>query len=480
MLFTIFRRELLDHLMSVRFALSVALTVALMALNGVLFAGGEFGERMTSWRDAVKHTADHVETKSGEGLAELGIRGPGWLVKQPSPLVLCASGRDEFLPPSIDAFTGSTTSSSRWDMKIHMPWFLRYSTPPRAPDAGVLSDFAEIDWVFAIGFAMSLMALLLTYDGICGERESGTLRLLLSGPVPRFAVLAGKFLAALAVLSAALVAGVAINLLIISLFGAMELTAALGWKVLAMATAAVLYLAFFVAMGLLVSARAERPAASLVSLLLIWTVLLVLLPNTTAGVVSYLGAPKLEHQERHDAVEALWEEHQIDRQQSPVGKDEHKPYEYVKVFTDYVQARLRVEQQYEEEFLRRQLAPVELGRSLNRASPYGVFQYAMESLADTGLPRHRRFMATAREYEKVFRQFVFERDQAEADSYHLFGMHDGMSTEPVPVEVVPVFGEDLSAGRTIGDTAPDLALLGLFALAALMGANVAFLRREIT
>jgi len=66
-------------------------------------------------------------------------------------------------------------------------------------------------------FFIPLIALLLTYDSIVGEAERGTLILLLSYPVARWQVIAGKFCGALVLLSLAILlgygsAGIAIGL----------------------------------------------------------------------------------------------------------------------------------------------------------------------------------------------------------------------------------------------------------------------------
>jgi len=56
-------------------------------------------------------------------------------------------------------------------------------------------------------FLVPLIALLLSYDAIAGELERGTIALLLSYPVSRSAVVAGKFLGASAILAVAAVLG---------------------------------------------------------------------------------------------------------------------------------------------------------------------------------------------------------------------------------------------------------------------------------
>lgn len=478
MTFLLFRRELADHLMSLRFSLSLLIAVALMAVNGILFSGASYELRVERYQEGLASRQTWLAQRVGH-LGDLAERGPGVLHKRPSPLGFAATGREEFLPASVDAHSTSSYGGS-WGFMVLGPWHLRYGSPQAPPATGIVPDFVEVDWVFVAGFCLSLMALLLTYDGICGERAEGTLRLVLAGPVPRHAILLAKFGAAWAVLAAALAIGLAVSLLILVLTGPVALDGALWGRVGLIYAAACLYLASFVGLGLFVSARSGAPASSLVSLLLAWTVLLVLLPNTTAGVVSYFQEPEADWKAHQAQLDALMEERRIWKQHSPVAEGQRPPREFVQIFSDYLAERLRLERPFEEERLRRQLEPVELGRALNRASPYGTFQFAVESLAGTGLPRHLRFLEAARQYERAFRQFVDERDQADPASYHLFGLAPGLSAEPVPVEAVPAFHEDLSLGTTLAGTATDLALLALFALVAFMAAHAAFLRGDVT
>ena len=63
-------------------------------------------------------------------------------------------------------------------------WKLKY------PDANInMKDvgpnISQVDWAFIIGYVLSLIALLFTFDAISGERERGTLRLMLANSIPR-------------------------------------------------------------------------------------------------------------------------------------------------------------------------------------------------------------------------------------------------------------------------------------------------------
>ena len=477
MISAILRRELADHLTSLRFALTLLITAALMAVNGVVFSGSDRERAQERYQDQLKSAEDRLEGLAGS-LGELAVMGPGALAKRPSPLSFVAFGREDFLPATIMAQRTSTYGGN-WGFMIHMPWSLDYQEPAAPPAAGVVPDFIEVDWVFIVGFCLSLMALLLTYDGICGERREGTLKLALSGPVPRSSLLLGKFAAAWIVLAAALTVGVVLNLVVLGLAGPVELGIDLFLRLAPVHLACLLYLACFVGLGLLVSCLSERPSSALVVLLLVWTVLLVLLPNTVSGAVSYFQEPRMDWRSHHSQRQALVEEHQIWRKTSPVEPGERPPAEFVAEFSDFLRQRLQLDREFSEEQLRRQLEPVQAGALVNRVSPYGILQYALESLAGTGLPRHLGFIEAARRYALDFRRFTEERDQADPDSYHLFGLAPGLSERPVPVEAIPRFGEPLSAGAALADASTDLALLALFALLAFMAANIAFLRSEI-
>jgi Cu-processing system permease protein len=108
-------------------------------------------------------------------------------------------------------------------------------------------------------FLVPLIALLLSHDAVVGEIERGTMALLLAYPVPRAAVIAGKFLGHVAILGVATAlgygaAGVAVTLGA----GAFDLAAAGAFA--GMIGSSILLGAVFLALGYLVSALARERA----------------------------------------------------------------------------------------------------------------------------------------------------------------------------------------------------------------------------
>ncbi len=61
-------------------------------------------------------------------------------------------------------------------------------------DESILSVQGKIDFVFLLQMVLSLIGLLFASDVIAGEKESGTLRAMLSNSLPRDKILIGKII----------------------------------------------------------------------------------------------------------------------------------------------------------------------------------------------------------------------------------------------------------------------------------------------
>jgi Cu-processing system permease protein len=102
-------------------------------------------------------------------------------------------------------------------------------------------------------YLVPLIALMLGYDAIVGERERGSLDLLLSMPITRFEILLGKFAGMSGALAFATVAGLALAALPL----APRLSANDAWHYAGFALSAVLMGMAFLSMSLLVSVLAR-------------------------------------------------------------------------------------------------------------------------------------------------------------------------------------------------------------------------------
>jgi Cu-processing system permease protein len=123
-------------------------------------------------------------------------------------------------------------------------------------------------------YLVPLLALLMAFDAVAGEVERGTLPLILTYPVSRAEILAGKFVAHLSVLALALAVGYGVAA---GAAFAFDPGAAAGLPALARLFATSLLLgAAFLGAGYAVSAVARRPGAAAGLAIGLWLVLVVL------------------------------------------------------------------------------------------------------------------------------------------------------------------------------------------------------------
>ncbi len=123
-------------------------------------------------------------------------------------------------------------------------------------------------------YLVPLMALLMSFDAVAGEVERGTLSLLLTYPVSRAEVLAGKLLAHLAILTLAVAVGygVAAAAALATDHEATNGLAAL-WRLM---WSSVLLGATFLGVGYAISALARRPSGAAGLAIGLWLVAIVL------------------------------------------------------------------------------------------------------------------------------------------------------------------------------------------------------------
>lgn len=133
-------------------------------------------------------------------------------------------------------------------------------------------------------FLVPLIALLLSYDAVVGEVERGTMMLLLSYPVKRWQVLAGKFLGHLVILAVATTLGFGFAGVTLQLaHDGIEL-AAWGPFVLLIG-ASVLLGACFLAIGYLLSALVRERATAAGLAIGVWLLLVVIFDMALLGVL---------------------------------------------------------------------------------------------------------------------------------------------------------------------------------------------------
>ena len=145
MIWHILKRELFDHINSLRFALTTFIMIALMVTNAIV--------HLQKYADQIQEYSKNVtvsinKLKAQTRLYTLIQRGPGELYKRPSALSFIANGGDAFLPKLVIDDDSWTAGDVKSIATVGYPETKQKSKNLRPP--GV-----PLDWVFIITYLFS-------------------------------------------------------------------------------------------------------------------------------------------------------------------------------------------------------------------------------------------------------------------------------------------------------------------------------------
>jgi ABC-type transport system involved in multi-copper enzyme maturation permease subunit len=439
----IIRKELLENLLSLRFVLSLLLIICLYAAIGFVFVNKYTQQMDDYWKRTNKNIAAFSE--GADQLYKLTFYEQE-IWRKPRLLSLCAEGFERYLPNYFKSYV-----------------FRTYLPEVRSRNNILLPQFSDIDWVFIISMLLSFIAVLFTYDSFCGERQAGTLRLILSGSIPRHQVLLGKYFGATLTLGIPLLVGLLINLVIVSSSDIVTFGSGEWLRIIGIALISFLYLSMFLLLGMFVSSRTAHSANSIVILLLVWVGLVVLLPRL-GRIVSdiYYKSPSLT-EFRTTMVESR---DQIfrERKAGKYGKNAFESYPdrnhpsnnppaAARFWNAFSTSLTRVYEQHHN----RMLAQAFAGRRFACISPVVIYQRASEAIAGTGINHCMSLQQQIKRYQAQLREFIISEDQKDPDSLHLLfdfeyavGNWQAISNKPVDFDTVPKFQEhDLALGQSM-------------------------------
>ena len=457
MLREIIWRELLDHLQSLRFALTLLLVTVLMLTGSVLYIY-DYRQQIADYRENVSENMDVLKEKAKKGLHAVVSFGPNLLIyRSPSPLGFIAEGHEKDLPNvfTVDAFelVGPQTILRR-----------NYT----------LQRFDALDWVFTVGVILSFAAFAMTYDSISGEAETGTLRLCLSNSLPRATLLFGKYIGTIISLAIPLIIGVCMNTLIISLFGILPFESTYWLQIGGVVLFSVLYISVFATLGLFISCLTRTSSVSLVLLLLVWVCFVVFVPRTGGLLASRLAE--------------LPDEETIVRRANDTTHEIRKRYDEGRFSAHWSpsepltrSARIADAQQaIYNEYRNQQLHQVKLAQNISRISPTAIYQIGCEALVGTGIKHYERFFKKAIEYRRSLLQFTYEEYPFNPNLFLEDVERQKLSEIQISLDKIPKFDDTPSDFSTsFAEASLDLLLLFLFNLVFFMGAFLSFTRYDV-
>ena len=416
------RRQLIDGIRDAKYLFLALLVLLAFIANGVVFTEN-YRLEGEDHRTAVAET-NRLMQEVCDNLQEAAVFQQK-MIRPPSALAFIAEGGGSMMPNAvvINAF-------SRWGIEYQQRSNEKIPVLP------------PLDWSFIVGVMMTLLAVLVSYNAVAGEKKDGTLKLVLSNPVSKLKLFAGKYLGLLLTMLICLLVGVVFNLAILVLLGGPPITAETLWPVGWAVALAFLCVSAYLLAGLAVSSMTRSPAVALVVLLVFWIISVFAVPGIgrlAAEQVVSVPSQASVVEEIDRAQDEIWENRPRDA--ANWSGDPFQPHipQRAKLSWDQNSARERINDAYIDSQIRQVLA----AKLISAVSPYGLLGDSFEVLAGTGVYGFEQLHRNSITYRRQLNQFVVNRDKSDPDTPHLvygyYSYYDAgvFSQRPVPFAAIP-------------------------------------------
>ena len=478
MLMTLIQKEIMHHILSVRFVALLLMCLLLVPLT-LSINYRRYSQNLVDYQESIKR--ERTEAKENPPNAADPNTEVSKFFLKPTPLSVFANGLEEALP----TYLGMTRNGVR-------------QGSAGVSQASVAYVLGNLDFLFIVGTVFSLLALLFTFDAVAGEREAGTLRINLSNPLPRDVFLWSKLIGGYIVFVVPFLVSFLLGLLLITWqgFPLGELKIAL--PVLGLTLISLLYIAVFFTIGVVISTYLDNAKTALIVAFTFWVFAVLIAPRgafVVAKLVSptrtqqavYMEKTALRNNLTKDRDEKIWkkmaeafagsdgegvhirsDDDRIDKLKKPINE------EFRLAFQNQVG---KIDRDYQREKERQE----HVGETLSRIAPISSLTYVTINLTQTGkLKRDGYFQTGERYYSQVDDSYFSEvSDDVLGQIMQLATqMNDSNESETDEIPPPPTLTEP-SLSDTLRRSAVDVLLLGFFAVAFTTIAFLKFFRSDI-
>ena len=480
MLMTLIQKEMMHHILSVRF-IALLLMCALLIPLTLSINYRRYSQNLTDYQESVKRA--RTEAAENPPNAQDPNMEVSKLFLKPTPLSVFANGIEEALP----TYLGMTRNGVR-------------QGSAGVSQASVAYALGNLDFLFIVGIVFSLLALLFTCDAVAGEKEAGTLRINLSNPLPRDVFLWSKLIGGYIVFVIPFLVSFLLGLLLLVWQGFPLGESKIAMPVLGLTLVSLLYIAVFFAIGVVISTYLDNSKTALIVAFTFW-VFAVLIAPRGAFVVAKLVAPTRTQQAVYmeksvlhnnlmkDKDEKIWKkmalafesggavnvnlsdpetQERMDKLRGPIEEEYRLEFQNRadKIDRDYQRGKDRQEQ---------------VGESLSRIAPTSSLTYFAMNLTQTGKLKRDTYFQTGKRYYDQLDESYFSTISNDAMAQVLQAinqMNDSDESETNKIPPPPTLTEP-SLSDTLRRSAVDVFLLGFFALVFTAVAFLKFFRSDI-
>lgn len=431
MLKHIIKKELLDNITSPKFYITYLICFILIIISFITGIN-DYKSDMEEYNAGVALNQERLDN------ASLGnFPYSTEIYKKPDPLSALVRG--------IEGNLGRKTSVSR--VSSVSPKF----SSPKYSNNPMFSIFGPLDLDFIVRFVLSLFVILFIYDCISGEKERGTLKLIMSNKIPRDTLLFGKSFGSFLSISIPFVIPFLSGLIIFTLYPGISIDLDTWGRVILLMLAYLLYLLLFFTMGLFVSSKTSNSSISFLILLFIWVVFIVIIPKASIMLSRQIckipSVHEINYQKREKSEESqqrYFEKMRNFSKDNPK-KENETSEEYMKRFRDYIDELSNINLKEIEEAYAKIDTDYESKKDLQRAiainiskiSPSSILKYITMKLSRTDIDSHYRVKNAVINYQVVFAEFSTELDKKYNEKRYEF--YRTKKDEKVDISGMPKF-----------------------------------------
>ena len=496
-LWLIIQREFTSNVLTSRFM--IGFIVCLMSTAAAVFVQvADYEKRLSAYHTALQEHQEEIRT--WDTYRQINPKAH----RKPNPLSIFNIGTEK---------SGADMVSIRLAIPI---W--EQQAQKQGSDNPFLSIFLAIDVIFVFKIVLSALAILFAYNTISGEREDGTLKLVLSNPVPRDVLVLGKYLGGMLSLFPIVVTSFTVGIVIAYVSPATDFDVADLLHLVIVLLVSLLYVSICYLLGLLLSVWTKTAATTLILAMFIWGILTIVHSNVATFAVTKF--PPYKPQAEREVLQQIgeiWEDFREERDahilkefgyKHPVhaiitqgemslymdtrsaggiGFEEiYTPKPIHKMNTSKYQEILGYQEPFRidyankvEEILKRRENIGErnrqLARNVSRISFSDTYRFAVGAITGTDRESYNGFIEQARSYKRQVVDYLASKD---AFSERAWFSSDKGKAEFTDLPIFRHQYRDLS--ERLSRAAGDVFILLAWNIILFMGAYVSFLRYDMS
>ena len=437
---TLVGKEIAETMLGLRFAIATLLCIVLIPF-GMYVSRKDYEHRLASYQREIQTYRHRYATPTG-AISYAEAQG----FRPPSVMSIFASGLDPFMPDKV--FTSHTgLFRTIKESGIDNPQSLL---------------FGKTDFLFNVMFIISLAALIFTFDSISGEREKGTLRLMIANSIPRSRILLGKIVGKYIVLLVPFMISVFIALLILDASPVVSIGSPEIWPALLIILVVTgLFIFGMVSLGVCISTFTSHSMGSIVLLFFVWAMFIIGVPRISPMIAESIypvesgsvfsfrkrmvreDIEKQFEQIKKETIDPKWKAEQepldkatmlksieiAERERAEGKEPSFKAVEELN--RKYNERRREIEAKYEPQIQRlfeecQRRVATELNRieqdyrnrrniqfliamNLARVSPVSCYAYVVSGLSGTGVTEPENFVSNAQRFQEQINQILYDK-----------------------------------------------------------------------